>query len=116
LSKTKIIRDCEKFNAARGLLVLAIILIGIAGLFQILAALSAGLVFNSTAGFIFGVIGSACGIVSMSLFAAMRGDRDGLATNRADFDFSFVLITVGWVLAFLSSLCFVGRGPVSIIP
>jgi len=107
LTKAKIIDDCEKFNAARSLLVLAIILVGIAGLFQILAALGASIEFTSISGFVLGMMGSFCAIVSMSLFAAMRDGDQGLATKGADFDFSFVLLTTGWVLAFVSSLCFV---------
>jgi len=107
LSKTKIIDDCEKFNASRSLLVLSILLLGIAGLFQILAALGASTDFTSIAGFVLGMIGSFCAIASMSLFASMRGGDQGLAIKGADFDFSFVLLTIGWVLAFVSSLCFV---------
>jgi hypothetical protein len=107
LTKAKIIDDCEKFNGARTLLVLAIILVGIGGLFQLLAALGASIEFTSISGFVLSMMGTMCAIASMSLFVSLRHDDQGLATKGADFDFSFVILTIGWVLSLISSFCFV---------
>lgn len=107
LSKMKLFENCDKFNAARGFLVLSIIILGIAGLFQLLAAIGAIVNVSAVVGFILGMVGSVCGIVSMALFASIRNDDDGIAAKDAELDYSFALIIIGWVAAFISSLCFI---------
>ena len=42
----------------------------------------------------------------MALYANIKEQEDGLLMEHADYSYSFTLLIVGWVLAFVSALFF----------
>lgn len=98
--KVPVVKDCDKWNAARGLLVVAAIAAIVAFLLQLAVITSAGSSGGVRGAAVFlALLAALCGMVSMALFANMKNDDDAFKEVPADLGYGFWMITVGWVLA-----------------
>ena len=98
--------DCDKFNAARILLLAAIVLTTLALLIQLLVACHVALSTTLPLSFVLTLLGGLCGLVSMALFASQRQNDSGVLKESARVSMSFGLLSAGWVLALLPACCF----------
>ena len=104
--KGAVVSNCDEFNAARALLVLAVVFIAVGLLFQLCASMRAWVKGTSALAFTFTLLGALCGLVCMALYARTKAQENGLLWNDANYGYSFVLICVGWVLAFIAAFAF----------
>ena len=105
--KVPVVKDCDKWNAARGLLVIAAIAAIIAFLLQLVAVTSAGASRGVRGGAAFlALLSALCGMVSMALFANMKNDDVAFEVVPSDLGYGFWMLTVGWVLMLIAALPF----------
>ena len=98
--------DCNEFNAARILLLAAIILTSLAVLLQLFVALHIALSTTLPLSFGLSLLGGLCGMAAMALFVALGENEDGVVSENARLGVSFALLTAGWMLALLPACCF----------
>ena len=98
--------DCDKFNAARILLLASIILTGLALLVQLFVSLHIALTATLPLSFGLSLLGGLCGLVAMALFVALGDGEEGVVSEHTRLGVSFALLTAGWVLALLPVCCF----------
>ena len=104
--KGPVVSDCDEWNAARAMLLLATVFVGLGLLCQLCATMKTWVRGTTAFAFALTVLGALCGLVAMALYAHMRNEEDGLLMDRADFSYSFTLLVIGWVLAFISAFFF----------
>jgi len=105
--KGRVVNDCDRFNAARGAMVAAAILLGVGLLAQLLATCRMCIMSNAMLAFVFTMLGALAGMVAMALLATLHSNDQAIPLYHSDYDYGFWLTVAGWVVAFICSLFFV---------
>jgi hypothetical protein len=93
--------NCRQFNAFRALMVLSIIFGAIASIISLITLCVAPAPKSAVTAFVFALIGSLMGMISMALFADQFHDK------KDNFDTSFGLLTGGWSAMFLGAFGYI---------
>ena len=104
--KGTVVDECDSWNSARVLQVLAVLFVVAGLLCQLCAAMRAWVKGSSMLAFTLTLLGALCGLVSMALYATLRKGQQSAAMENADVAYGFTLLVIGWLLAFIAALAF----------
>lgn len=105
--KGQVVNDCDRFNAARGALIAAVVFTGVGLITQLLATSRLCIMSNAALSFAFTMLGALAGMVAMALFATLHNSDDAIPVFGSTYDYCFWLLVAGWSVAFVCSLFYI---------
>jgi hypothetical protein len=103
-----VVDNCDRFNAARGFQVIAMIFAAAALLVQLVVACAKpGSGALRGAGALLGILAAVSGLICMSLWANLRNEDSVFRhSDSSELIYGFWLTTAAWVIVFLAAFPF----------